>query len=141
VRHHSDSPYKYSDADIKGMLGFLVDNIYVVFGDQVFQQSVGIPMGTIGAHLLADLSLYSYEAEFVQKLLRDNNKKLAVHFIYTFRYIDDFLSNNNHNFHNYVHLIYPDELKIKDTTESYKSASYLYILLNIDSSGRLATTL
>ena len=45
VRHHSDSPYKYSEADIKSMLGFLVDNIYVVFGDQVFQQSVGIPMG------------------------------------------------------------------------------------------------
>jgi hypothetical protein len=37
VRHHSDSPYKYSEADIKIMLGFLVDTIYVVFGDQVFQ--------------------------------------------------------------------------------------------------------
>jgi hypothetical protein len=34
VRHHSDSPYKYSEADIKSMLGFLVDNIYVVFGDE-----------------------------------------------------------------------------------------------------------
>ena len=55
VRHHSDSPYKYSEADIKGMLGFLVDNIYVVFGNQVFQQSVGIPMGTNCAPLLADL--------------------------------------------------------------------------------------
>jgi hypothetical protein len=32
VRHHCDSPYKYSEADIKGMLGFLVDNICV---DQV----------------------------------------------------------------------------------------------------------
>ena len=57
------------------MLDFLVDNIYVVFGDQVFQQSIGIPMGTNCAPLLADLFLYSYEAEFVQKLLRDNNKK------------------------------------------------------------------
>ena len=141
VRHHSDSPYKYSEADIKSMLGFLVDNIYVVFGDQVFQQSVGIPMGTNCAPLLADLFLYSYEAEFVQKLLRDNNKKLAVSFNHTFRYIDDVLSINNHNFHNYVHLIYPDELEIKDTTESDKSASYLDILLNIDSNGRLTTSL
>jgi hypothetical protein len=33
VRYHSDSPYKYSEADIKSMLGFLVYNIYVVFGD------------------------------------------------------------------------------------------------------------
>jgi hypothetical protein len=47
---------------------------YLVFGDQVFQRFVGIPMGTNCAPLLADLLLYSYEAEFVQKLLRDDNK-------------------------------------------------------------------
>jgi hypothetical protein len=46
VRHYSDSPYKYSETDIKGMFGFLVDNIFVDFGDQVFQQSVGILMST-----------------------------------------------------------------------------------------------
>jgi hypothetical protein len=40
-----------------------------------------------------------------------------------------------------VHLIYPDELEIKNTTESHNSASYLESLLNIDSNGRLATTL
>ena len=51
------------------MLGFLVDNIYVVSGDQVFQQTVGIPVGTNCAALLADLFLYSYETEFVRKLL------------------------------------------------------------------------
>jgi hypothetical protein len=56
----------------KGMLGFLADNIYVVFGYQVFQQSVGIPMDINCDPLLADLFLYSFEAEFVQKLLRDN---------------------------------------------------------------------
>jgi hypothetical protein len=128
VRHRSDSPYKYSEVDIKGMLRFLVHNIYEVFGVQVFQQSVGIPMVTNCAPLLADLFLYSYEAEFIQKLLRDNNKKLAVSFNHTFRYMDDVLSINNHNFPNYVHLIYPDDLKIKDTTESEKSGSYLDIL-------------
>jgi hypothetical protein len=31
--YHFDNPYKYSEADIKGMPGVLVDNIYVVFGD------------------------------------------------------------------------------------------------------------
>jgi hypothetical protein len=34
-----------------------------------------------------------------------------------------------------------DELEIKDTTESDKSASYLDILLNIDTNGRLTTSL
>jgi hypothetical protein len=66
---------------------------------------------------------------------------MAVSFNHTYRYIDDVPSINNHNFHNYVHLIYPDELEIKDTTESDKSASYLDILVNIDSNGRLTTTL
>jgi hypothetical protein len=75
------------------MLGFLVDNIYVVFGDQVFQQSVGIPMCTNCAPLLADLFLYSYEAEFVQKVLQDNNKN-GRSFNHKFRYIDDVLSIN-----------------------------------------------
>ena len=64
-------------------------------------------MGTNCAPLLADLFLHSY---------------------HTFRYIDDVLSINNHNFHNYVHLIYPDELDIKDTTESDKSASLEFVI-------------
>jgi hypothetical protein len=46
VIHVSDSMHKYSEVDIKEMLGFLVDNIFVAFGNQIFQQTVGIPMGT-----------------------------------------------------------------------------------------------
>jgi hypothetical protein len=38
-------------------------------------------------------------------------------------------------------VIYPKELEVKDTTESDKSASYLDILLNIDSSDRLTASL
>jgi hypothetical protein len=57
VGYHSESPYKYSKADIKGMLSFLVDNIYVVFGE--FLQSVNIPMDTDCAPLLPDLFFYS----------------------------------------------------------------------------------
>jgi hypothetical protein len=67
-------------------------------------------------------------------------KKLAVSFNHTFKYID-VLSINNHNFHNFVHLTYPDELEIKDNTESDKYASYLDILLKIDFNDRLTTTL
>jgi hypothetical protein len=57
-------------------------------------------------------------------------------------YHNDILPINNHTFHNYVHLIYPDELKIKEITESdkYKSASYLDILIDIASNDRLTTT-
>ena len=56
------------------MLEFLVDNIFVVFGGKVFQQIVGIPMGTNCAPLQADIFLYSYEAEFIQSLLSTGKK-------------------------------------------------------------------
>jgi hypothetical protein len=38
-------------------------------------------------------------------------------------------------------LKYPEELEIKDTAESDKSASYLDILFNTDSNGRPTTLL
>ena len=46
------------------MLESLVDNMFVKFSSKIFQQIVGIPMGTNCAPLLADLFLYSYESEF-----------------------------------------------------------------------------
>ena len=107
------------------MLEFLVDNIFVVFGGKVFQQIVGIPMGTNCAPVLADIFLYSYEAEFIQSLLSTGKKKLSSQLNFTYRYIDDVLSNNNPDFENYLGQMYPAELEIKDTTESNTSASYL----------------
>ena len=61
---------KYTANDICKMIEFLVDNIYVRFGGQLFRQMVGIPMGTNCAPLLADLFLYSYENEFWINSLR-----------------------------------------------------------------------
>ena len=107
------------------MLEFLVDNIFVVFAGKVFQQTVGIPMGTNCAPLLADIFLYSYEADFIQSLLSTGKKHLASRFNLTYRYIDDVLSINNAEFENYVGQMYPAELDMKDTTESTTSASYL----------------
>ena len=49
---------------------FLVGNIHVRFGGQLFRQMAGIPMGTNCAPLLADLFLYSYENEILDKLTR-----------------------------------------------------------------------
>ena len=72
------------------MLEFLVDNIFVVFAGKVFQQIVGIPMGTNCAPLLANIFLYSYEAEFIQSLLSAGKKRLASQFNFTYRYIDEF---------------------------------------------------
>jgi hypothetical protein len=49
------------ETDIINMLKYLIDNIFVIIGGRVFQQTVGIPMGTNCAPLLTDLFLYLYE--------------------------------------------------------------------------------
>jgi hypothetical protein len=72
-------------------------------------------MGTNCAPLLTDLFLYSYEADFIERLLKKNEKKLAQSFNFTFRYIDDVLSLNNYGFGDFVDRIYHTELEIKDT--------------------------
>ena len=67
----------------------------------VSTKTIGIPIRTFWYQLcppfLADLFLHSYEAEFIERLLKNNNKKLAVSFNLSFRYIDDVLSLNNSN--------------------------------------------
>ena len=140
VRDDSKSKEKYTEEDVIKMLQFLIDNIFVQFGGRMFQQTVGIPMGTNCAPLLADLFLYSFEAEFLDGL-KKKDKHLARSFNFSFRYIDDVLSLNNARFGDYLHLIYPKELEIKDTTDTPTSASYLDLHLEIDSRGKLKTKL
>ena len=98
VRNNSKSSSKYTEEDVYKMLEFLIDNIFVQYGGLVFQQTVGIPMGTNCAPLLADLFLHSYEVDFIADLIRKKEYRLARSFNLSFRYIDDVLSLNNPNF-------------------------------------------
>jgi hypothetical protein len=90
---------------------------------------------------VTDFLLYLHEADFIQGLLKKNEKKLAQSFNFTFRYIDDVHSLNNSKFGDFVHRIYPIELQVKDTTDTARSASYLDLHLEIDSDGQLRTKL
>jgi hypothetical protein len=72
--------------------------------------------------------------DFLQWFLKNKDRKLAHSFNSSFRYIDDVLSLNNSPFGNYLHHIYPNELEVKDTTVTQKSASYLDLHLEIDKS-------
>ena len=129
----------YSEEQVISMLEFLIDNIFVSFGGILFQQVVGIPMGTICAPLLADLFLYSYESEFLQKLVKDKKIHEARAFNFTYRYIDDVLSINNSRFAEFLPLIYPPELEVKETTDTASSASFLDLYLEFDDSGQIST--
>jgi len=59
------------------MFEYSIDNIFVMFGGRVFQQTIDILMGTNRGRLLAELVLYSYGTGFIQGLLQKNENKIA----------------------------------------------------------------
>ena len=80
-------------------------------------------MGIKCVPLLADIFLYSNEAEVIQSVLSAGKKRLESQFNFIYRYIDDVLSIHNPDFESYFVQMYPPELEIKDTMESNTSAS------------------
>ena len=117
------------------MLEFVIHNIFVIFDEHAFQQTVVIPMCTNCAPFPVDLILYPYGTDSIQGLL--NKKKQPVRFLY----IDDVFSLHNCKFCYFVDHIYPIEFEIKDTTYTDRSVAYLDIHLDIDSEGRIRTNL
>ena len=89
---------------------------------------VGITMGTNCAPLLADLFLYSYENEFLDKRIKEGKRKLTRKFNLLYCYVDDLISFNNKRFKEFISDIYPKELTISEITESTSVASYLDLL-------------
>ena len=76
---------------------------------------VGIPMGTNCTPLLADLFLYSYENEFLDKLIKEGKRKLSRKINLLYCYVDDLISFNNKRFKEIISDIYPKELTISET--------------------------
>ena len=102
---------------------------------------VDIPMGTNCAPLLADLFLYSYENEFLDKLIKEGKRKLVIKLNLSYRYIDDIISFNNTRFKEFISDIYPKALTISETTESTSIASYLDLIFIRDKNNNMTTKL
>ena len=102
---------------------------------------VAIPMGTNCAPLLADLFLYPYENEVLDKLIKEGKRKLNRKFNQSYRYIDDLISFNNKRFKEFISDVYPKVLTISETTESTSVASYLDLLFTRGKSNNMTTKL
>ena len=88
--------------------------------EKLSQQTVGIPMGTNCAPIVADI--------FTVFAL--NGKDTVSISIQSHRYIDDVLSINNPEFEYYLDRMYPAELEIKDTKRiSLLLLTYIYYCL------------
>ena len=99
---------------------YLIDNVYIKVGINVYRQTIGIPMGTYCAPQLENLFLFHYEYSYMKNLMRDN-LFMAKRFSDTARYIDDLLTLNNS----------PPELTLKRTIESDTCPTWIFQLVYI----------
>lgn len=119
-------------SDVCESLTFLLDNIFVRYGNAVYRQVIGIPMGTNCAPLVADLFLYCYERDFMLSLSPDTQAEVISAFNDTSRYLDDILNIDNPFFAPMVDTIYPKELQLNKANNSDISAAFLDLSLSIE---------
>ena len=87
----------------------MLDNIFAMFGGRVFQTVLFFSL----------TCSFFHEADFIQGLLKKNEKKLARSFNVMCRYLHDVISLNNSRFGEFVDRTHLIELEIRDT---YRSA-------------------
>ena len=113
------------------VLSFLLDNMYIRFGTELYRQSVGIPMGTNSAPLVAVLFLFCYERDLMKDLSGENQVDVTKAFNSTFRCLDDLLNIDNPYFEGMVNQIYPPELQLNEANTSDTEAPILDLHLPI----------
>ena len=108
-------------------LVYLLDNIFIRFGTKLYRQTIGIPMGTNCAPLVADLFLFCYERDFMKSLSRENQADIIEAFNSTSRYLDDLLNIDNIYFDQMVDRIYPTELQLNRANSSDTEAPFFHL--------------
>ena len=122
-RHEEHKPKRhfFSVPTIKALVRFVVENSFVVNGNEIRRQTLGIPMGTNSAPIMCNLYLYYYEAAFIDKLVAEKKVHIAEAFKLYFRYMDDG-ANIDNPYNEYLLLpyedggVYPRALSPKDTS-------------------------
>ena len=123
--------YAFTERDLLKILEFILNNIYVKFGDKIYKQVIGIPIGLDSGQDIANLLLYQYESSYVENLSkRDLNA--AKKFSTCDRYIDDLFSADFPDFQNHLPFIYPPELRVNPSFNSYRTVNYLDIKITSD---------
>ena len=116
----------------------LLNNIFIRLGTKLYRQTIGVPMGTSCAPLVADLFLFCYERDFMNFLSRVNQADTIEAFNSTSRYLDDLLNIDNIYFDQMVVRIYLKELQLNRTNSSDTEAPSLDLNLCI-SNGTVST--
>ena len=103
----------YTMHQVLDALEFILFNTYVRFGEYIFLQTRGIPMGGNASPLIADLYLSWLEFCFLDKLVKKKETGLVHQLSHNCRYIDDIATPNFNNFLELASKIYPKEIPLE----------------------------
>jgi len=124
--------YCLSKSDIKEMLRFLLDNIFVKFKGKIYRQIIGVPMGCDCAPFLANLYLFYYEYKYVSELMSVDSQFKSF-FKYYCRYIDDLCTPNGiKDFDQVCKEIYPDCMVLERTNICNNNATFLDLNISVE---------
>ena len=121
----SNGQYSFTCNNVKDMLNYLLDNIYVKFRGKIYKQVIGVPMGCDCAPFSANLYLFSYEYSYINDLNinKDDKRKF---FKFCCRYIDDLcVTNGPDNFLEISKDIYPECLILEKTNSEDTRVTFL----------------
>ena len=122
----------YDKTKIKLAIRYFMSSCYFVFGYRVFNQDIGIPMGSDPALIFANLFLFYFEDKWVRNVQRSDLSR-ARKFTTIFRFIDDILTvNDGGEFARSLEEIYPPELELNKENEGKSNATFLDVNIETD---------
>ena len=123
--------FKFDADSLKNSLKFILDHSYFSIGSVGFQQCIGIPIGIDCAPPIANLTLFRYEYQYMDKLLKSNYRR-ALRFNGTFRKMDDISSINSDGvFEEDISKIYPSSLELTKENDGNMSADILDLTVEL----------
>jgi hypothetical protein len=126
-------------SDLISWLDFLLNNLIFCFVQGVYRQCIGIPMVTNCVVYLANFYLFTYEFDFIKRLLKSNTCLVVFHSLsLVCRFVDDFFVPDFPDFENFMYLnqdsfgssIYPKTSCELNCTSKGFSCNFLDLTVN-----------
>jgi len=136
--------YVITAYDLCNWIEYLINNTFVTVGNKTYHQTIGIPMGTNCAVFLANFFLFTYELDFISRLITHD---VFRSFMCTCRYIDDILSIDNPLFDEYKYItpsqpfgLYPQNMLNLEGSSPSTNVEFLDLRIHLHN-GRYVTTI
>ena len=131
----------FTDETLKASITFLLNHTYFLFGERVFRQNVGIPMGTDSGPEIATGHLHQCEYSYLDETKKTNIYK-ARSLNNSFRFIDD-ISNfqSNNLIASIATEIYGLKLTLNKENEGTLTANVLDLSLKVESDNTITCNL